>query len=79
MLLSSKHFNFESLKDEAEHFVLPKFRLNSNFRGFCWVVLNGAAVDVNKNLVKILVEQNVRPHLSASDATLTISRKKNQS
>ena len=26
-----------------------------------------AAVDVNKNLVRILAEQNVRPHLSASD------------
>ena len=29
-----------------------------------------AAVDVNKNLVRILAEQNVRPHLSNSDATL---------
>ena len=26
----------QSLKDEAKHFVLPKFWLNSNFRGFCW-------------------------------------------
>ena len=34
------------------------------------VALNGAAVNENKNLVKILAEQNVRPHLSASDATL---------
>ena len=34
------------------------------------VVLNGATVDVNKNFVKILAELNVRPHLSASDATL---------
>ena len=40
------------------------------FVGFLLVALNGAAVDVNNNFVKILVEQNVRPHLSASDATL---------
>ena len=34
------------------------------------VSLNCAAVNINKNSVKILTEQNVRPHLSASDATL---------
>ena len=53
-------------------FCSAKISTKFEFLRVLFVVLNGAAVDVNKNLVKILAEQDVRPRHLASDATLAI-------